>query len=53
MSEEANTRAGEEQESKASGLLLSVEPMQGVEPERRGDAVHDAAGRMADTAGVV
>lgn len=34
MSEEANTRAGEEQESKASGLLLSVEPMQGSEPER-------------------
>ena len=33
MSEEANTRSGEEQESRASGLLLSVEPMQGSEPE--------------------
>ena len=34
MSEEANTRSAEEKESRESGLLLSVESMQGGGAER-------------------
>ena len=34
MSEEANTRLGEEKESAASGLLLSVESIQGGDSSR-------------------
>jgi hypothetical protein len=45
MSEEANTRLGEDQES---GLLLSVESMQGNEGERKAAQRVDDAGSDAD-----
>lgn len=43
MSDEANTRLGEEQESAASGLLLSVESIQG------GDSSSTREAMSADT----
>ncbi len=49
MSEEAKARAGEEQESRASGLLLSVEPMQGGGPERLSAQDADKTDTDSDT----
>jgi hypothetical protein len=39
MSEEANTRLGEDQESPSSGLLLSVESIQGGDPKHSAQRV--------------
>jgi hypothetical protein len=51
MSEEANTRLGEDQGSPSSGLLLSVVPMQEGEPERSAQRVDnvDTDTDMQDT----